>query len=214
MDSKLARNQKEDASLATNTASANAADALETTALYRQVCEILEAARGRAARSVNSEMVRAYWQIGHAIVEGEQAGKERADYGTRLVESLAAQMKAERVKGFSKNNLWYMRQFYLAFPEKLHSLRGELSWTHYRLLLKVEKPAARGWYGTEAATQNWSTREIERQINSLFWERAALSTRKAEMPATTQRQPAPFRKPNKTQTKAPATRRPATPLMC
>ena len=184
MDSKLARNQKEDASLATNTASANAADALETTALYRQVCEILEAARGRAARSVNSEMVRAYWQIGHAIVEGEQAGKERADYGTRLVESLAAQMKAERVKGFSKNNLWYMRQFYLAFPEKLHSLRGELSWTHYRLLLKVEKPAAREWYETEAAAQNWSTRELERQINSLFWERAALSTEKRDMIAT------------------------------
>jgi len=139
---------------------------------------ILDGARNRAARSVNSEMVRAYWQIGQAIVEHEQAGKERADYGTRLVEELAARLKADGAKGFSKNNLWYMRQFYLAFPEKLHALRGELSWTHYRLLLKVEKSAAREWYEAEAADQNWSTRQLERQINSLFWERAALSSGK------------------------------------
>jgi predicted nuclease of restriction endonuclease-like (RecB) superfamily len=93
---------------------------------------------------------------------------------------LAARMKADGVKGFTPTNLKYMRQFYLAFP-KSHALRGELSWTHYRLLLKVEKPAAREWYETEAASQNWSTRELERQINSLFWERAALSTQKRDM---------------------------------
>lgn len=83
-------------------------------------------------------------------------------------------MKSDGVKGFTATNLKYMRQFFAAFP-KSHALRGELSWTHYRLLLKVEKPDARAWYETEAATQNWSTREPERQINSLFWERAALS---------------------------------------
>jgi predicted nuclease of restriction endonuclease-like (RecB) superfamily len=149
--------------------------------LYTQVREILDSARDRMARSVNSEMVRAYWQIGQAIVECEQAGKERADYGTRLIEELSARLKEDGVKGFSRNNLWYMRQFYLAFPEKLHALRGELSWTHYRLLLKVEKPAAREWYEEEAATQNWSTRQLERQINSLFWERAVLSTQKNKM---------------------------------
>lgn len=152
--------------------------------LYEQVRAIVEASRGRMARSVNSEMVRAYWQIGQAIVEHEQAGKERADYGAHLIEDLSARFKADDMKGFQARNLWWMRDFYLKFP-KVNAVRSELSWTHYRLLLKVEKPAARAWYETEAATQNWSTRELERQINSLFWERAALSTQKAEMLATT-----------------------------
>ena len=143
----------------------------DQTSLYQQVREILDAARSRAARSVNSEMVRAYWQIGAAIVEHEQAGKERADYGTRLLEQLAARLKDDNLKGFSIRNLYWMREFYEKFPI-LHALRAELSWTHYRLLLKVEKPKAREWYEIEAATQNWSTRELERQINSFFWERA------------------------------------------
>jgi predicted nuclease of restriction endonuclease-like (RecB) superfamily len=149
--------------------------------LYQRVRAILNEAQNRAARSVNSEMVRAYWLIGQAIVEHEQAGQDRADYGARLIESLAERLHAEKVKGFSKNNLWYMRQFYLSFPEKLHALRGELSWTHYRLLLKVQNDAARAFYESEAASQNWSTRELERQINSLFYERAALSMGKKQM---------------------------------
>ena len=151
-----------------------------TSTLYEQVRAILDEARMRAARSVNSEMVRAYWQIGAAIVEQEQAGKDRAEYGARLLESLAVRLKADNLKGFSVRNLYWMREFYEKFPI-LHAVRAELSWTHYRLLLKVEKPAAREWYETEAATQNWSTRQLERQINSLFWERAALSTQKRNM---------------------------------
>lgn len=151
--------------------------------LYARVCVILEAARSRTARSVNTEMVRAYWLIGQAIVEQEQAGQERADYGARLIESLSARLRADGVKGFTLTNLKYMRQFYLAFP-KSHALRGQLSWTHYRLLLKVEKESAREFYEAEAAGQNWSTRELERQINSLFFERAALSSGKREMLAT------------------------------
>jgi predicted nuclease of restriction endonuclease-like (RecB) superfamily len=148
--------------------------------LYAQVREILDNARNRVARSVNSEMVRAYWQIGQVIVEHEQAGEERAEYGARLLESLAERMKADGIKGFTLTNLKYMRQFFLLFP-KSHALRGELSWTHYRLLLKVERSAAREWYEAEAADQHWSTRQLERQINSLFWERAALSTEKKNM---------------------------------
>lgn len=154
------------------------------TPLYEQVRTILNGARGRVARSVNSEMVSTYWQIGQAIVEHEQAGSERADYGAHLIEALAARMNADNVKGFHARNLWWMRDFYLKFP-KVNALRSELSWTHYRLLLKVEKLDARQWYENEAATQNWSTRELERQINSLFWERAALSTQKSEMLTTT-----------------------------
>lgn len=154
---------------------------IETANLYKKVREILDAARARVARSVNSEMVQAYWHIGQTIVEHEQQGKERADYGKQLIESLSIRLKAEGLKGFGKNNLWYMRQFYLAYPEKLHALRGELSWTHYRLLLKVEKTEAREFYETESIAGNWSTRELERQINSFFFERTAASTDKRKM---------------------------------
>lgn len=143
--------------------------------------EILDAARRQVARSVNSEMVRAYWLIGQAIVEDEQQGKERADYGEQLIKSLAARLKAEGLRGFGLNNLWYMRQFYLAYPEKLHALRGELSWTHYRLLLKVQSKAAREFYETEAIAGNWSTRELERQISSFFFERTGASQEKRKM---------------------------------
>lgn len=153
----------------------------ETANLYERVREILDSAKQTLARSINSEMVRTYWLIGQAIVEHEQKGKERADYGERLIESLAERLKAEKLKGFSRNNLWYMRQFYLTFPEKLHALRGELSWTHYRLLLKVESDAAREFYETESAAGNWSTRELERQINSFFFERTGAAKDKRQM---------------------------------
>ncbi len=161
--------------------SASRSITIEVGDLYKKVRRILDASRVRVARSINSEMVLAYWHIGQAIVEGEQKGKERADYGRQLVESLSNRLKAEGLKGFSRNNLWYMRQFYRVYAEKLHALRGELSWTHYRLLLKVENQDARDFYETEAAEANWSTRELERQINSFFFERTAASKDKREM---------------------------------
>lgn len=148
--------------------------------LYEQVRQILEEARGRAARSVNAEMVRAYWLVGQAIVEREQEGRERAGYGERVVEELARRMADEGMKGFGRSNLWYMRQFYLGFPDILHAPRGELSWTHYRLLLKVDKPEARAFYEREAAEGRWTTRELERQVSTLSYERALLSTDKAQ----------------------------------
>ena len=114
----------------------------ETSRLFERVREILDAAKSNVARSVNTEMVRAYWQIGQAIVEDEQQGVARAGYGEQIIQSLSARLKAEGLKGFGRNNLWYMRQFYLTFPDKIHALRGELSWTHYRLLLKVESDAS------------------------------------------------------------------------
>ena len=148
--------------------------------LYQRVREILEQSRLRAARSVNTEMVRAYWLIGQVIVEQEQKGKSRADYGERLIESLSERLTADYGKGFTLTNLKYMRQFFLTF-EKSHALRGELSWTHYRLLLKVENPHAREFYETEAVAGAWSTRQLERQINSFFYERAGLSKNKRKM---------------------------------
>ncbi len=149
-------------------------EAVEAAPLYERVRAILDEGRSRVARSVNTEMVRAYWLIGQAIVQQEQRGQERADYGARLIESLAARLKADKLKGFSVRNLYWMREFHEKFPI-LHAVRAELSWTHYRLLLKVEKAEARAFYESEAAEQNWSTRELERQINSLVYQRALMS---------------------------------------
>jgi len=153
---------------------------IEVGNLYEKVCEILDAARARVARSVNSEMVQAYWHIGQAIVEREQQGKERADYGKRLIELLSQKLKAEGLKGFGRRNLAWMRELYLKYPI-LHALRAELSWTHYRLLLKVESNAAREFYCAETVAASWSTRELERQINSFFFERTAVSQEKRKM---------------------------------
>jgi predicted nuclease of restriction endonuclease-like (RecB) superfamily len=152
----------------------------ETSRLFERVREILNAARSNVARSVNTEMVRAYWQIGQAIVEDEQQGEERAGYGEQIIQSLSARLKAEGLKGFGRRNLAWMREFYLKF-QNLHALRAELSWTHYRLLLKVESDAAREFYETETVAGNWSTRELERQINSHFFERTGASIEKRKM---------------------------------
>ena len=129
-------------------------------------------------------MVEAYWNVGRRIVEEEQQGKERAEYGKYLIRDLAIRLQKEFGKGFTESNLRYFRMLYLAYPADRgrsirHALRDELSWTHYRLLLGVEKPEARTWYMNEAADQNWSTRALERQINSLYYERLLMSRDKA-----------------------------------
>lgn len=114
-------------------------------AAYRSIAEILRTARATAYRAVNQAMVEAYWQIGRVIVEHEQQGKKRAGYGETLIEELARRLTEEFGKGFTATNLKYRRQFYLTFPIR-HALRDELSWTHYRLLLRVENELARGFY--------------------------------------------------------------------
>lgn len=128
---------------------------------YKSIKIILEKARSKSLKAVNTAMVRAYWHVGQIIIEGEQKGKQRAEYGTSLIEELAKRLSIEYGQGFNKTNLWYMRQFYLSL-QNLHALRGELTWTHYRLLLKIEKPEAREFYIKETITSNWSTRELER----------------------------------------------------
>ncbi len=102
------------------------------------------------------------------------AGQQRAEYGQALIAELSSRLKSEFGKGFDPSNLAKMRAFYLAYPI-LDALRPELSWTHYRLLLRVEKPEARAFYEAEAVNSRWSTRELERQIHSLLFERLALS---------------------------------------
>lgn len=153
--------------------------------LYREVRAVLEQARASAYRAVNFAMVAAYWQVGRLIVEHEQGGRRRAGYGEALLESLSNKLTSEFGRGFTATNLRYMRQFYLAFPihhalrDKSPTLRKELSWTHYRLLLGVEDAAAREWYMNEAASQHWSTRQLDRQISVLYYERLLASRAKA-----------------------------------
>ncbi len=219
--------------------------------IYNRIRNIIEFARAGAARSVNTAQVVANWRVGQEIVEEEQKGKSRADYGEHLLSDLSARLKADYGPGYSIQNLRYIRQFYLSYPELLgsdqihhaprgessgvrlagfsaighavrgqsmsrpaaldvaneksgaarlksfavkelasplqipHALRAEswrpgqlhsdLSWTHYRTLLRADKADIRAFYEIEAIKNNWAARELERQINSLLYERLALS---------------------------------------
>ena len=139
-------------------------------AVYSGIKKILEEARSTAYRAVNFAMVKAYWNIGRVIVEGEQKGKARSDYGIYLLDELSKRLTAEFGKGFDRTNISKMRVFYLAYPI-VDALRPQLTWTHYRLLLRVEKESVRNFYIEECITNHWSTRQLERQINSFYYER-------------------------------------------
>ena len=189
--------------------------------LYARIREILESARSNVARSVNTTQVIANWLIGREIVEEEQKGKARADYGARLLRGLAERLTKDVGRGFTLRNLESFRVFFQSYPDliKAHALRAQLgtgeqkliahasraqsgrgelnvvrildaahqkswkpgmlnpdlSWTHYRRLLRVEDPSVRAFYEIEAIKCAWSAREMERQINSLLYERLALS---------------------------------------
>lgn len=119
--------------------------------------QLISEARSRALRAVDVIQVQTCWQMGSHIVEFEQGGAARAAYGKRLLPLLAEQLTAEFGRGFDERNLRHMRAFYQAFPI-WDAVRSELSWTHYRLLTRIEKEEARLWYMAEAAEQNWSCR--------------------------------------------------------
>ena len=160
--------------------------------LLDKIANILSEARDRVVREINKTQVLAYWAIGREIVEFEQRGEARAEYGEELIVRLAKDMTERFGRGFSKSNLFLMRQFYLTYPEKFQTLSGKssevqkfqtlsnkfepmLSWSHYCELLKVEEPLALSFYEQEAIQNNWSVRELKRQINSMLFERLALS---------------------------------------
>jgi len=164
---------------------------------YRHIAEALRNARANAYRAVNSAMVDAYWNIGRMIVEEQQRGQGRAEYGSALLKNLSIRLTREFGKGFTETNLKYFRQFYQAFPAQTasgirHTLCDQLAWSHYRLLMRVEKPAARAWYLKEAADQNWSVRALERQINSLYYERLLMSRDKAAVTEEMQQKTVPL----------------------
>ena len=137
--------------------------------IYSQIKEILTSARTKAYSAINFAMVEAYWFIGKQIVEA-QSGNERAEYGTQLLKYLSEQLTKDFGKGFDESNLRLIRQFYLVFPIR-DAVRHELSWTHYRQIMKVQNQTARNFYIDECIKSNWSTRQLERQINTHFYER-------------------------------------------
>lgn len=175
--------------------------------IYSRIKSIIVLAQSNILRTVNTQLVQAYWHIGRELVEVQQHGKERAPYGEELIETIAERLQTEFGKGFTPTNLKYMRLFYYEYPHLLtsrkrhamrdksrrvgssskirHALRDEfavagilnpnLSWTHYRLLTKVESHRARSFYEIEAIKNHWSSRELERQIGSLLFERLAKS---------------------------------------
>ena len=146
---------------------------------YEQIKQILENTRNQVYQAANTAMVSAYWNIGKKIVE-LQGGEERAEYASDFIKELSKRLTVDFGKGFTVTNLRYMRQFYLTFPN-YHSLRGELNWTQYRLLLKVTDNNARLFYMDECAKSNWSSRQLERQINSFFYERLLASKNKEQV---------------------------------
>jgi predicted nuclease of restriction endonuclease-like (RecB) superfamily len=196
-------------------------DQKDYAAVHGDIVALLEAARRAAARSVNAVMTASYWAVGQRIVTFEQGGQERAAYGEALIERLSADLSALFGRGFSKQNLWQMRAFHLAWPARhiaqtlsakspvapiLQTLSGEssqagtlqtvsgqspdlsalaqafpLPWSAYVRLLSVKNPQARAFYETETLRCGWSVRQLDRQVNSQFYERIALSRNKAAM---------------------------------
>lgn len=129
-------------------------------------------------------MVEAYWKVGERIVLQEQGGESRAAYGEQVLKELSIALTTELGRGFSYANLRNMRQFYLTYPdiEKCYALRSNLSWTHHRLIMRVENPEAREYYLKECAEQNWSSRLLERNINTFYYQRLLSSQDKSLLP--------------------------------
>ena len=150
----------------------NNSDLPENT-VYQNIRTILVTARKKVYSAINFAMVEAYWDIGRQI---EQAVGDRAEYGKGLLQCISSKLSAEFGKGFELTNLRKMRQFYQVFPIR-DALRLELSWTHYRLLMKIDNVPRREFYLQECAESNWSSRQLERQINSFYYERL-LATQK------------------------------------
>lgn len=142
-----------------------------------EIKKILKNARQKAYTAVNSAMVEAYWEIGRRIVEEEQNGKERAEYGKEILQNLSKELTEEFGKGYSYRTLREIRQFYLMFSdfEKWRTVSAKLTWSHFQKVLRVSNEKARIFYLTEAAENMWSVRTLDRNISTLYYDRIVAS---------------------------------------
>jgi predicted nuclease of restriction endonuclease-like (RecB) superfamily len=162
----------------------------ETTKLVNEIKDIISFSRENAIRKVDSERTLMYWKIGKRIFEEEQAGKERADYGKFIIKLLAEKLQPEFGSGFSYRNLNWYRQFFRTFPI-MSALRTQLNWTQYKILLSIENEDKRTFYIAESVKNNWSSRQMERQINSQLFERLLMSNDKESVLAVAQKEQEP-----------------------
>lgn len=142
--------------------------------LISSIGSLLEEARKKAYSQINQILIKTYFEIGKSIIEFEQKGKERAEYGSELLDKLSRDLKLKYGRGFSRSNIIYMRLFFIKYP-KSETLSHQLSWSHYFELLKIENNLERSFYEKQCAKEGWSVRELKRQKNSALFERIALS---------------------------------------
>ena len=150
--------------------------------IYDEIRNLLKEARKSIVSNINTTMTKTYFLIGKRIVEEEQNGNERAEYGEKLIKNLSKRLTEEFGKGFSKRNLWQMKQFYLAYSKvQTVSAQFKLSWSHYLILMRIENINERNFYEIESIENNWSLRELRRQIDSALYERLVLSIDKEKI---------------------------------
>lgn len=155
---------------------------INTENLYKNILNLLKNSREQVLRTVNSAMVKTYFEIGRLIVEDEQKGFERAEYGKETLKNLSVRLTKEFGKGFSQRNLEQMRQFYLVYSiSQTVSAEFKLSWSHYLVLMRMENLNERNFYEIEAINNNWSLRELKRQFDSALYERLILSKEKEKV---------------------------------
>jgi hypothetical protein len=159
VNDKKMSNRKSQQTLSVDVQKGQSLSALSDTTVYEAIRTVLEDARIKVVVAVNTAMVDVYWEIGRQI---NQAVGDRAEYGKRLLRFLSEKLTVEFGKGFTVANLRNMRQFYQTF-QKRYALRSELTWTHYRLLMRIEDPARREFYLTESSNQGWTSRQLERK---------------------------------------------------
>ena len=158
--------------------------------VFIEIKQIIDSSRGRAVYAVNHERTLMYWHIGKRIFEEEQAGKNRADYGSFLIRSLSEKLEPEYGSGFSYRQLNFYRQFYRTFPI-MSAVRTQLNWTQYKLLLSIDNEDKREFYIAKSVKNNWTSRQLERQIGSQLFERLLLSSDKESVLAVARNEKLP-----------------------
>lgn len=163
---------------------------LQNQSVIPDIKAIITASKDKAIRAVDNERTLMYWHIGQRIFEEEQDGKDRADYGEYLTKYISQQLEPEFGSGFSKRQIELFRQFYRSFPIA-NALRSQLSWTHYKLIIRLDSQDKIDFYIAETVKNNWNTRQLERQIYSSLWERLLISNDKESVLAVAKNEKLP-----------------------